>query len=110
MNKLTIEQLEQYRNTYDCFDGISSDKFENICDELIAHKKLEEQIGCSLEVLSSISNDGFYCDYGYIPPCRIHRIDIFRKEIIYYDEDTNGFVEKLCYYKQTFWLKKDRSE
>ena len=107
---MTIEQLQTYKNTYDCFDGISSDKFENICDELIAHKEFEEQLGCPLEVLSFISNHGFYCDYGYISPCRIHRIDIFRKEIIYYDEDTNCFVAKFCGYKETFWLKKDRSE
>lgn len=50
MNNMTIEQLETYKNTYDCFDGISSNEFNAICDELIKYKQLEEQLGCPFEV------------------------------------------------------------
>jgi hypothetical protein len=37
--KLTIEQLEYYRNTYEKYDGIESNIFEQICNELIDFKK-----------------------------------------------------------------------
>lgn len=42
-DELTIKQLETYKNTYDCFDGISSNEFDAICDELIKYKKIEEK-------------------------------------------------------------------
>ena len=35
MERLTKEQLENYRNTYDKFDGVESNIFEEICNELI---------------------------------------------------------------------------
>lgn len=37
--ELTIEQLEYYRNTYERYDGIESNIFEQICNELIDFKK-----------------------------------------------------------------------
>ena len=37
--ELTIEQLEYYINTYERYDGIESNIFEQICNELIDFKK-----------------------------------------------------------------------
>lgn len=71
---------------------------------------IEEDLGCPLIALSIISKNGFYCEYGYIAPRHIYRIDIFRKEILYYDEDKNCFSVKLSDHKKTWWLKEDRSE
>lgn len=57
MNRLTIEQLEYYRNTYDKYEGIESNEFDNICNELIEYKNLEEQLGCPLEVVFKALKD-----------------------------------------------------
>ena len=42
--QLTIEQLEYYRNTYERYDGIESNIFERICNELIDFKKSKTYI------------------------------------------------------------------
>lgn len=51
MSRLTKEQLENYRNTYDRFDGIESNEFEEICNQLIEYKSLEEELGIDLPIL-----------------------------------------------------------
>ena len=51
MSRLTKEQLEYYRNTYDKFDGIESNEFEEICNQLIEYKSLEEELGIDLPIL-----------------------------------------------------------
>lgn len=79
-------------------------------NSLAKYRKLEEQIGCPLEVVLAISENGFYDEYGYIPPYRISRIDIFKKDIMYYDEEKNYFTVRLQEHKKTWWLKADRSE
>ena len=83
---------------------------ELMYDKLGRLEDLEDELGCPLEVLSEISKNGFYEHYGYIPPYHISRIDIFKREIMYYDEETNYFTVKLKDYKKTWWLKEDRSE
>ena len=118
MERLT-EKLDQpyvdlYDNRLNLYEpkGFSTDTQIGACiDKLGKLEDLEEKLGCPLEVLSSIYNNGFYVDIlDYVPPYRIYRIDIFKKEITFYDEEANCFSVKLCNYKKTWWLKEDRSE
>ena len=107
MTKEYLEALKRIR--YNSNKEVVDD-FNTIKQALIQAQDLEEQLGCPLEVLSTISKNGFYYDYGYIPPYRISRIDIFNKEIMYYDEEKDCFIVKIENYKKTWWLKEDKSE
>ena len=60
MKRLTIKTLESYRNTYDRYEGIESNVFERICDELIEYKALEEELGISLPILFKALKNGIY--------------------------------------------------
>lgn len=67
MNRLTKEQLENYKNTYDRYEGIESNEFEKLCDELIEYKLLEEELGIDLITLFKALKEGIYIrDYGYL--------------------------------------------
>ena len=57
MNRLTIEQLEYYRNTYDKYERIESNEFDEICNELIKYKILEKKLGCPLDVVFKALED-----------------------------------------------------
>ena len=99
-NKELMEEKQRYKEMW--FTTNNS---------LAKYRKLEKQIKCSLEVISTVLENGIYNEhYCYIPPYRIREIDIFNKEIFYYDDETNGFTVKLYDYKKTWWLKEDRSE
>ena len=58
MSRLTIEQLEYYRNTYDKYERIESNEFDEICNELIKYKILEEKLGCPLDAVFKALKDG----------------------------------------------------
>lgn len=60
MKRLTKEELENYRNTYDKFDGVESNVFEKICNELIEYKSLEEELGIDLITLFKAFKNGIY--------------------------------------------------
>ena len=60
MDKLTKETLESYRNTYDRYEGIESNEFERICDELIEYKSLEEELGIDLITLFKALKQGIW--------------------------------------------------
>ena len=61
MEKLTKEELENYRNTYDKFDGVESNVFEKICNELIEYKSLEEELDIDLPTLfKALKQDYIY--------------------------------------------------
>ena len=60
LSRLAKEKLENYRNTYDKFDGIESNEFEKICDELIEYKSLEEELGIDLITLFKALKDGIW--------------------------------------------------
>ena len=60
VSRLTKEQLETYRNTYDRYEGIESNEFEKICDELIEYKSLEEELGIDLITLFKAKKEGIY--------------------------------------------------
>lgn len=115
MSRLT-EKYGKYGRPY-CFNCKEEVRFDNDIVRQMLYKlgrleDLEEQLGCPLEVLSKVIENGFYDNYCYIPPSRILRIDIFNKEILkmYYDEATSCFSVKLTDYKKTWWLKEDKSE
>lgn len=109
MNRLTREQLENYRNTYDRFDGIESNEFEKICDELIEYKALEEELGISLPILfKAIKNgiivesddekdelDGWRLSISFEQKCFVFA-NFFGRFGIYFED-----------YGKTWWLKED---
>ena len=106
-------ELNRYVRKDDNDLFIDKNTFKPLEEELEYADKchnLEEQLGCPLEVLSKILENGFYEYYGYIPPYHFYRIDIFKKEIMYYDEEKNYFTVKLKDYKKTWWLREDKSE
>lgn len=99
MSRLTIEQLENYRNTYD--------KFDEICDELIKYKQLENKLGCPLEVITSktamvVKNDS-------ILEMNIMAIG-FNDGTIYFGSSWNFITKKLKDYKKTWWVYSDLEE
>ena len=108
MSRLTNKWKNYYTPKLEAFD--KNQDITPLLDKLGKLEDLEDELGCPLEVLSEISKNGFYEHYGYIPPYHISRIDIFKREIMYYDEETNYFTVKLKDYKKTWWLKEDRSE
>ena len=63
MERLTREQLENYRNTYDRYEGIESSEFERICDELIEYKSLEEELGIDLIILFKALKEGVWFSF-----------------------------------------------
>ena len=66
MEKLTKEELENYRNTYDKFDGVESNVFEKICNELIEYKSLEEELDIDLPTLfKALKQDYIYYKHYY---------------------------------------------
>ena len=60
MKRLKKETLESYRDTYDRYEGIESNEFERICDELIEYKSLEEELGIDLITLFKAFKNGIY--------------------------------------------------
>ena len=81
-------------------------------NSLAKYRKLEEQLGCPLEVLGKALKNGIYrYNKNYEPN--------FRKEKVLYLGNENGryyitwlgcWTEYLDNYKKTWWLKADRSE
>ena len=95
------------------FEELMNEKYAQIRAEVRqeVYEELSKQIGCSLDVIATLRERGFYDEYYcYIPPYRICRIDIFKKEIVYFDEEMDCFSVKFKDYKKTFWLKEDKSE
>lgn len=108
---MTKEQLETYKNTYDRYDGIPSNEFDNICDELIKYKDLEEEIGCPLEVRCKVvKNTSIFAELGY------RKIS---NEWLVGEISSDGFICWQKYairryfwkdYKKTWWLKENKEE
>ena len=102
---MTKKQLETYKNTYDRYDGIPNNEFDSICDELINYKKLEEQIGCPLEVRCKITTDTMIFD-AEGNSFEVSYIDINNFTAIMDDYEFNFEYKD---YKKTWWLRKDKS-
>lgn len=108
MNRLTINQLENYRNTYDRFDGIESSEFEKICDELIEYKALEEELGISLPILFKALKDGIYIKQD--------DVGVHSSPRLYFSYDYKCYCFEICFgawvvklkdYGKTWYLKED---
>ena len=115
MSRLTRQQLEYYRNTYDKFDGIESNEFENICDELIKFKGLEEELGIDLLTLFKAINKGIWFNYNdlyedlgknFTSRPRLYYSDDFK---CYCFEISFGrWVVKLKDFNKKWWLEKPK--
>lgn len=89
-NRLTKEQLETYKNTYDHFDGITENEFDAICDELIGYKQLAEEIGCPLDfVATPYKLSGLKKIWYHNQWCEVVRI-------VVYEEATKPYMEVRC--------------
>ena len=117
MSRLTIEQLEDYRNTYDKYEGIDTNKFEEICDELIKYKQLQDELGCPLEVIFKALKEGIYfnfnrtCKEEFIEPIDLSlRYSLGGFYCFYFEQWNDGYEVDLRYYGKTWWLKGDRRE
>lgn len=124
-DKLTIEQLQTYKNTYDCFDGIPSNEFDAICDELIEYKRLEKKLGyslktivepeeqCPLDVRKKVITGSYVYVLMTIETKERKRVDAKSSEgfVIHYGEK-NRYMAILPWntYKKSWWLKEDGSE
>ena len=127
MEKLTTEQIEDIVDDLINFDFLpvgrdGREPYEQLCkgaeqmrDELLAYRQLEEEIGCPLEVRCQLYNGmriydkngeefviRFITEYGWLN-CEMAK---------YYDkgEETEAFSFSVDYYKKTWWTKPDRSE
>lgn len=91
--RLTKEQLEYYRCSYDIYEGIPYDEYEKICDELIEYKSLGEILGVDLIILFKALKEGiWYKDNHdevkqFIPDDRMHIV-----------VDCNGSNERTNYW------------
>jgi hypothetical protein len=111
-DKLTIEQLEKYKNTYDCFDGIPSNEFDAICDELIDYKQLEEKLGCSLKTVVEHINESYkmLCQHIEITDASLKNChNLYEVSKVATDIALSKEQKGICE-KRFAWLKKDRSE
>ena len=130
-DKLTIEQLQTYKNTYDCFDGIPSNEFDAICDELIEYKQLEKKLGyslkevynesdykkveeqCPLDVRKKVVTGSYVYVLATINTKVKKRVEAKAQEgfVIHYGEKER-YMAILPWdtYKKSWWLKEDGSE
>lgn len=98
MSRLTINQLENFRNTYDKYEWIESNAIKKLCDELIEYKELEEELGISLPILFKALKNGIYFKNVQLYYCRnIIRVGNYLVEVkpIYAVKET---TLESCYY------------
>ena len=124
MNK---EQLETYKNTYDRYNGIPSNEFDTICDELLKYKQLEQQLGCPLDFIFKVLQapkiyvEGMNVRSEYDDSFKFHSkrnnyiinpyaIEGKKPEFLFVDRWSYGYNLRLKDYKKTWWLKEDKSE
>ena len=123
MERLTTEQIEDIVDDLNNFDFLPVGQdgrkpYEQICkgaeqmrDELLAYKHLEEEIGCPIEVRCKLYNGALICDTsGKI--LSIHSIDknSFECKIPVFEKSIKAVVVmnrifSFSDYKMTWWLK-----
>ena len=90
------------------YDGLPPKDFEiNARQKLGKLEDLEEEIGCPLEVLFKALINGIYAYNGnhYVVFLKFYYVsEKFRLK------DVNGLLYPLDEYKNTWWLKEDKSE
>lgn len=109
---MTLEQLEEIKKI-----GIpSEDLFQEVCDELLKYKQLEQDLGCPLEVIFKALKDGFYDEYGALYKVGEFYLDYNwllsnpSDKYLTFNVEGTYFEFKLNDYKKTWWLKEDKSE
>ena len=110
MERLTKEQLENYRNTYDNFDGVESNIFEEICNELIEYKSLEEELGIDLITLFKALKDGIEVGNYQMRVCLKNLKLIFRQEDNEYVFIYDYYLVKLKDYGKSWALSRNDLE
>lgn len=98
--KTRDEREEIYENNYYSLQLVSY--------ELEKYRKLEEQLGCPLDVFVKALKNGIYHDNKFEYPVFILDKDNFKTKN--YHLLVKGTVVYLKDYKNTWWLKEDRSE
>lgn len=76
--------------------------------------KLENQLGCPLEVILKLidQNELYYQFYDELQHWTSVKVDL-RKKVVWYCKQVGGHYacsQPLSNYGKTFWLKKDKSE
>ena len=114
MERLTKEQLENYINTYDRYEGIESNEFEKICNELIEYKLLEEELGIDLITLFNAEKVYYkYCEGSkYIYESIEVHFDLTNRvlRVYEYPEDEFGLAFQLSEYNRLWSLRKEDLE
>lgn len=93
-------------------DGVTS---KQMClNKLGKLEDLEEQLGCSLEVILKLvdQNELYYQFYNELQHWTSIKVDL-RKKVVWYCKQVGGHYacsQPLSNYGKTFWLKKDKSE
>lgn len=118
MEKLTIKELEDYMKTpLSCLRGGKAFQLRMV-NELHRYKKLEEEIGCPLEIRCKLKTDQYIFDkYGEPYQIKTFYENFFivryrgkeerLEEFGYYGAITDFPYSE---YKKTWWLKADKSE
>lgn len=105
----TKEAIELRDNLFNLFTTKYSEPLYNILG-------LQEKVGCPLEVIFKALKDGFYDEYGALYKADEFYLDYnwllsnpSDKYLTFNVEDTY-FEFKLIDYKNTWWLREDKSE
>lgn len=112
---MTLKQLEEIKKI-----GIPSEElFQEVCDELLKYKQLEEEIGCPLDVRCNVLPNSYIYTFGTsmdtIDVITRRRVINITKEGICISYSTASGKERTMTlpwkaYKKTWWLRKDKSE
>lgn len=100
-------QTAKVKNTEDYIKLATRDKQEFI-NKLGKLEDLEEELGCPLEVMVKAIKNGIYYDDKFEYPVFILDKDNFKDKN--YHLLVVGTIVYLKEYKETFWLKEDKSE
>lgn len=95
---------------------LSNQGLGEIIHKLYKLEDIEEEIGCSLEVVFKALKEGIYCEYSksLFNKCKLQKLKVYLVyDYGYYSlKPTHkaDFLLDLYEYKKTWWLKEDRSE
>lgn len=83
-------------------------------NSLAKYRKLEEEIGCPLDVVFKLVNQNelYYQFYNELQHWTSVKVDL-RKKVVWYCKQVGGHYacsQPLSNYGKTFWLREDKSE
>lgn len=117
MNKLTkkIEDLEK-NNQELCIDlGAYQNENENLVKDIEKYWKLEEELGCPMEVVFKGLKEGIVLENGKLYHCSLsfHKRQKYSNEdyiLICYENGESVVGVSVKQYKKTWWLKGEKNE